>query len=313
MQSIIALSLLAAATEAYHSPFNYTTTCTNPQPLSCNLGSSTVNKCCSPQPGGLTLVTQFWSTYTGTAAKLPANSWGVHGLWYTQSRHFKYANLRPDNCNGTYEQYCDAKRNITGPQAVQILLQYGRTDLLAQMDRLWINQGLTNDDLWAHEYAKHATCTSTFDLDCYAPLYEDSTAAAANANNGTGEGLDVIDYFETSMNYFTLHPTYEWLSRAGITPSNTTTYSLTQIQAAIRNATGTNAFLGCNRNRAMNNTRNLLSEVWYYGYNRGRVQDLSFERVDSNKFFNSTCVQAGIIYPKRAPGETANLLTNRVS
>ncbi|ORY76635.1 ribonuclease T2-like protein [Protomyces lactucae-debilis] len=300
MLSSVFVSLLSiAATDAYRTPFNYTSTCLNPQPLSCNLGSTTVDKCCSPQPGGLTLVTQFWSTYTGTSAKLPAKSWGVHGLW-------------PDNCNGTYEQYCSAARNISGPQTIQYLMSHGRSDLLTQMNNVWINQGLTNDDLWAHEFAKHATCTSTFDLDCYAPLYAANTSAAAKANGGAGEGLDVVDYMETTLNYFTSHPTYEWLARAGITPSNTTTYSLSQIQAAIRNATGVNAFVGCNRNAAMNNTRDVFSEMWYYGHVEGRVQDLDFVPVDSNKFGNSTCVSSGITYPLRGKGETKDLITGRV-
>ncbi len=46
------------------------------------------------------LATQFWSTYTGLerhGQKLPKESWTMHGLW-------------PDNCDGSYGQYCDFSR-----------------------------------------------------------------------------------------------------------------------------------------------------------------------------------------------------------
>jgi ribonuclease T2 len=57
---------------------------------------------CSETYGGLLLSTQFWTVYTGLEEanppqKLPAESWGVHGLW-------------PDFCNGSYTQYCDLSR-----------------------------------------------------------------------------------------------------------------------------------------------------------------------------------------------------------
>ena len=89
-----------------------------PAVYSCENTTAISNTCCSPTPGGLgmsislrisqilsltlgaVLQTQFWSTYTGLERKgqlLPKGSWTIHGLW-------------PDNCDGSFESYCDLKR-----------------------------------------------------------------------------------------------------------------------------------------------------------------------------------------------------------
>lgn len=48
-----------------------------------------------------------------------------------------------------------------------ILKRFGRFDLLSYMNGFWINFLAPNDEFWAHEFSKHATCTSTFDVACY--------------------------------------------------------------------------------------------------------------------------------------------------
>lgn len=279
--------LSALPVDASIQPYKYSSVCANPQPLSCHLNSTNVNTCCSPQPGGLTLTTQFWDTYTGTASKLPARSWTLHGLW-------------PDNCNGSYQSYCDASRNITGEQLTSIILNYGRADLLSEMNKFWVNQGGPNSDLQAHEYAKHATCTSTFDAKCY-----------AGYRNGSNAFYDVVDYAETALAYFHTHPTYQFLESSGIVPSNTTTYNLTQLQNAAKAGTGFPAYFGCSANPAMNGTKNILSEVWYFGYVRGRVQDLRFEAIDNSPFTNSSCAASGIRYPLRSNGTEIDVISGQ--
>jgi ribonuclease T2 len=45
---------------------------------SCENTTSITNTCCSPTPGGLVLMTQFWSTWTGRESNgqvLPKGSW----------------------------------------------------------------------------------------------------------------------------------------------------------------------------------------------------------------------------------------------
>lgn len=90
-----------------------------------------------------------------------------------------------DFCNGSYTQYCDLRRqydptpspNTTnalpngtvvpaykGPAISTFIEAAKRYDLLAWMNKYWINQGAPNSDFWGHEFSKHATCFSTFQV-----------------------------------------------------------------------------------------------------------------------------------------------------
>lgn len=214
--------------------------------------------------------TQFWSTYTGLESEgqlLPANHWTIHGLW-------------PDFCNGSCTQYCDLSRQYdpvpspnttnglpngtfvppyTGPNVDTFMAELGPHDLLDYMNTYWINRGAGNVELWAHEFSKHATCFSTYDVPCYGPSYV--------------EHEDVVDYFETNILYHKRLPTYGWLAGAGIMPSNETTYTLSTMQATLTSAYGARPYIGCsgpryNQTAAGNGTtdngRTVLSEAWYF-------------------------------------------------
>jgi ribonuclease T2 len=110
-------------------------------------------------------------------------------------------NSWPDFCNGSFTQYCDFSRQFDpnpspsttngetvppykGPGIDTFIKAFGRFDLLDFMNTFWINQGDTNARFWAHEFSKHATCFSTYDVNCYNPyvLHE-----------------DVIDFFEVRL------------------------------------------------------------------------------------------------------------------
>lgn len=95
-----------------------------------------VKECCTNVPGGLQLQTQFWNAQPDIG---PESSWSVHGLW-------------PDNCDGSYEQYCDPSREYTNIR--QILTDKGETDLLAKMDVLWKSNTDDDESLWVHEWGK---------------------------------------------------------------------------------------------------------------------------------------------------------------
>lgn len=232
----------------------------------------------------------------------------MHGLW-------------PDFCNGSYTQYCDLSRQYdpnpspntttgtpdgtpvppwTGITIDEWIRDYGRLDLLAWMDEFWVAQAQPNTELWAHEFSKHATCFSTFDLPCYGPKYE--------------EHDEIVDFFDTAVKYFLREPTYEWLEKAGITPSNDTAYSLSDIQDALAKNYGAKPYLGCSGKR-YNETeegkgsddggRTSLSEVWFFSHANGRPQDQtadSIERVDSTT--NSSCAKAenAVWYYERSEG-----------
>lgn len=58
------------------------------------------------------------------------------------------------------------------------------------------------------------------------------------------------------------------LRRSGIQPSNKTTYSLTQLQSALKAQTGSLPFLGCGSNGTV------LQEVWYFHHVLGTVSPI---------------------------------------
>jgi ribonuclease T2 len=116
----------------------------------------------------------------------------------------------PDFCNGSFTQYCDFSRqydphpspNVTdgmpvppynGPGVDTFIKAFGRYDLLDFMNRYWINQGDTNAHFWAHEFSKHATCFSTYDVKCYKPYKEHE---------------DVIDFFQVGSHLNPLQDFY---------------------------------------------------------------------------------------------------------
>jgi len=250
--------------------------------FSCENTSAILDTCCSPTPGGLVLSTQFWSTWTGLEREgqfLPKDSWTLHGLW-------------PDNCDGSFASYCDANRQFdpkpdssttlppyTGPGVDTFIVDFGRLDLLDYMEKYWINQGAPNKNFWAHEFSKHATCTSTFDVACYGKDYK--------------EHQDVINFYDAAIRAFKQYPTFDMLASFGIVPSNKTTYSLSQIQNALRSQTGALPFLGCTTNGTV------LSEVWYFNHVFGTEQFGAFKHLDTTT--PSSCSStAPIRYLERA-------------
>lgn len=150
MQYIAAGLLATAGLAAAGCPRNcYVPSETSSLQLSCHNTTTAPDTCCFNSPGGYLLQTQFWD-YDPSSG--PANSWTVHGLW-------------PDNCDGTYDQYCDESRqykNIT-----QILESYGETSLLSYMKTYWTDYHGAEESFWEHEWGKHGTCMSTLDTRCY--------------------------------------------------------------------------------------------------------------------------------------------------
>jgi ribonuclease T2 len=129
------------------------------------------------------------------------------------------------------------------------------------MNKYWIAQNQPNPTLWAHEFSKHATCFSTFDVPCYGPKYV--------------EHEEIIDFFDTVVKYFLREPTYDWLAAKGIKPSNSTGYSLSEIQGVLAEAYGAVPYVGCagpryNETEAGKGSgdsgRTGLSEVWYFSF-----------------------------------------------
>ena len=162
-------------------------------PLSCHNTTAVKDLCCFNYPGGQVLQVQFWDTNPATG---PANHWTIHGLWYVlfQTRTKTASNLvwlRPDRCDGTYDQYCDESRQYTN--ITQILQAAGRYDVLNYMNIYWKNQDGTDESFWEHEWGKHGTCYSTLEPSCYIDYKPQE---------------EVVDYFARTVNLFQQLPTY---------------------------------------------------------------------------------------------------------
>ena len=275
-----AATLYSNVTKANH------TCALKPSMWSCSLQAmdlANLDTCCTETFGGLVAQTQFWDTYTGRedhGQLLPKNHWTLHGLW-------------PDFCNGSFTQYCDLDRKYdpnpspaefdgkkvpayNGTSIDNFIKDWERYDLLNYMKTYWVSQGQANEGFWAHEFSKHATCYSTFDVPCYGPKYQ--------------KHQDVIEFFDTAVAYFRERPTYDWLKKEHIVPSNKTGYSLKDIEGALTKHYGALPYIGCHGPKynetdegkgSDDDGYTVLSEVWYFNHVKGRVQDLDAKHVNS--------------------------------
>ncbi|KFZ02838.1 hypothetical protein V502_11467 [Pseudogymnoascus sp. VKM F-4520 (FW-2644)] len=242
--------------------------CSNPQ-LSCHNTTAQADLCCFNAPGGQLLLTQFWDTDPSTG---PADAWTIHGLW-------------PDRCDGTYDANCDPSREYTNITA--ILNSFGKTDLLTYMDTNWKDYQGDDETFWEHEWGKHGTCISTLDTTCY-DNYKPQT--------------EVVDYFEKAVELNKGLNSYKILADAGITPSASATYTLAQIQDALKASHGFIPTLGCKSG--------VLQEIWYHYNVRGSVQTGEFVPAapDGTK---STCPATGVKYlVKYATGSPSGTATS---
>lgn len=98
---------------------------------------------------------------------------------------------------------------------------------------------------------------SQYQIACYGEEYVDNE--------------EIPDFFENAIGAFKKYPTYDWLEAAGITPSNSTTYSLSAIADALTKASGAIPYIGCSGMRynatdagqGSNDTGRIeISEVW---------------------------------------------------
>ncbi len=147
------------------------------------------------------------------------------------------------------------------------------------MNTYWKDYQGNDETFWEHEWAKHGTCISTLEPDCYTD------------HKATEE---VVDFFQKTVDLFKTLPTYEWLKAAGIEPSSDQTYTTAQIQSALsKNRGGVQVTLGCKSGA--------LDEVWYHYDVKGAVQTGQFvpANPDGSK---STCPSTGIKYLPKSGG-----------
>lgn len=168
------------------------------------------------------------------------------------------------------------------------------------MNKYWISQYDPNWVFWAHEFSKHATCFSTFQKECFGPK--------------AAEHDDLFEFFETVISFYQRLPTYRWLKADRITPSNSTGYTLSDIQTALKTGFGELPFVGCSGPRyneteagkgSTDNGRTQFSEVWYYYHIRGRPQDRHGVKSSAQDTgFTTTCAKTdkAVWYYQRAKG-----------
>lgn len=226
-------------------------------PLSCSNSTPVENSCCFESPGGILLQTQFWDYYPPIGAE---DEFTLHGLW-------------PDNCDGTYEQFCDSSSTIPNGKLRQILVdEFNDAELYDNMLKVWKNFNGNDESLWVHEFNKHATCMRTLKPTCYGSDFK------------TDE--NVYDYFRITMNLYKKLPTFEFLAQNGIEPSLEKTYTREEIANALsKNFGGNEVMFKCNK-------YNALQEIWYFHHLRGSAKLEQFVPIPS--LMGSNCPVDGI-------------------
>ncbi len=128
-----------------------------------------------PFPSRRRLLTQFWDTAPATG---PVDSWTVHGLW-------------PDRCDGTYESYCDRRRQYDD---IGTTIQEEDPELFEYMSVYWKDYKGDDERFWEHEWNKHGTCISTLEPNCYQAYTPRE---------------ELVDYFQKTVELFKGLDTYQ--------------------------------------------------------------------------------------------------------
>lgn len=230
-------------------------TCPVDLPFSCTNETVIEDSCCFEYPGGVILLTQFWDYHPATG---PKDEFTLHGLW-------------PDNCDGSFEQFCNASLEIDNPSEI---VSYYDEQLLKDMQYYWKDFQGNDEKFWIHEFNKHGTCYTTIKPECYAQDYSNR--------------IDVYDFFKAAIDLHKKLPTYKFLADEGIVPSTTETYTKEQILNALRkNFNGFEPFVKCDR-------FNSINEIWYFHNLKGNLKNGQFNQIDT---FNSfRCPSEGIKY-----------------
>ena len=157
------------------------------------------------------------------------------------------------------------------------------------METYWKDYKGNDESFWEHEFGKHGTCISTLDPPCYTD-YQPAQEA--------------VDFFNKAVGLFKALPSYEWLAEAGIEPSTSKTYTLADIQAALRAQHGQDVVVNCKSGE--------LNELWYHYNVQGSVQDGKFSAA-APVGSGSTCPQRGIRYSPKSGGGSPPSTTGRAT
>lgn len=148
------------------------------------------------------------------------------------------------------------------------------------MMRYWKDYRGDDENLWAHEWAKHGTCINTLKTSCYEDYFPQR---------------EVVDYFRRTTSLFRTLDTYQILAEAGIQPNTQRKWAAAELAAPLARAHGADVTLGCRGDA--------LGEVWYHFDVQGSVRDGEFvpSQPDGMK---SSCAETGIRYLPKQPSAT---------
>ncbi|KAF4450304.1 hypothetical protein F53441_6587 [Fusarium austroafricanum] len=263
MTSFQIFSLITAATSVVAIAGN-PNVYANGRRSSCYDDTAADNTCCYLFPARL-LQTQVWDARPITG---PLDSWTISGLW-------------PIHNDGSLPTNCDSNR--TYKNITQILYHTGAEDTIDEMNKLWESSEGDNDYLWQEQWVKHGTCFSTLSPECFSD-YEVAEEA--------------VLYFQKALSLFKRLPTYEWLRGAGIIPSYSMLYQLSDIQATLEDHHGSRVSLRCTGQR--------LQEIRYAFNVTGTLQNGFF--TDSGAIGDLTdCPELVLYEPK---GESKKAIFN---
>lgn len=242
---------LFPASDPSSCPIDIPFTCTNSTPIE--------NSCCFESPGGVFVATQFWDYYPAIGDN---DSWTLHGLW-------------PDNCDGSWEEFCDDSLNVDSRIKPILVDQFKDPELYEKMARSWKNFNGDDESLWTHEFNKHGTCVRTIRPKCYYNFKQHQ---------------NIYDYYKIAVSTYEKLPTYDFFAQEGIVPSDTETYSKKQIDDALTKHFGYPVYFKCNK-------FNALQEVWYFHHLKGSIKGEEFSRI--SRLNEPRCPESGIkLYPK---------------
>lgn len=271
-------------------------------PLTCQNTTQELDSCCFEYPSGVFLQTQFWN-YRLSKPGLneteiinemgPLDSFTVRGLW-------------PNNCFGSYEQFCDPSLFID--DVYHLLHESNDTIPLYHFMRTFWKGFVIGDDesLWIHEFNKHGSCINTIKPSCYS-RWENISEMSLDDENIINEkerknhseknkfkDRAVIDYFNITKNLFQKLDTYKILKDSNIVPSLDKSYTRDEILKALKKGFENHeVFFNCNKD-------NELHEIWYFHHLKGSLLEETFIPINcSQNPPYSRCKKEGIrYYPK---------------
>ncbi|KAG6889986.1 hypothetical protein C0995_012946 [Termitomyces sp. Mi166 len=193
--------------------------CSTTGTVSCHNTSTVSNLCCFESPGGLMLQTQFWDTNPSTG---PTNSWTIHGLWPDQR----------------------LTRTVIPPELIQLLTAQGASDTLDFMKTYWVDINGKNEQFWEVKTARVVHARHVYEVYRFSRVVDafttrlQSTLMTTCLPSGSPKGAEAVAFFNTVVRLFKSLPTYDWLANAGITPSSSTTHTLSSLNSVLKAGAG---------------------------------------------------------------------------